>query len=58
MTHSKEIINMKKFAAFAVVLVLGILVLTGFSMDNQSLKKAPQTISASVDYANFTQYMQ
>jgi uncharacterized membrane protein YdjX (TVP38/TMEM64 family) len=49
---------MKKFTAVALALVLGVLVLTGFSMDNQSPKNAPQTISAANDYGNFTQYMQ
>lgn len=49
---------MKKFTALAIVLGLGVLVLTGFSMDNQSPNKTPQTISVAHDYANFTQYMQ
>lgn len=53
---SKEIVKMKKITM--VVLVLGLLVLTGFSMDNQSPKKATQTVSVANDYANFTQYMQ
>jgi ABC-type antimicrobial peptide transport system permease subunit len=47
---------MKKI--IAVALVLGVLVLAGFSVDNQSPKKAPQTVSVANDYANFTQYMQ
>jgi hypothetical protein len=49
---------MKKFTMVALVVVLGLFVLTGFSMDNQSPKKAPQTITVANDYANFTQYMQ
>ncbi|MDP4156389.1 MAG: hypothetical protein Q8929_12195 [Bacillota bacterium] len=53
---SKEIINMKKITA--VALVLGVLVLAGFSVDNQSPKKASQPVSAANDYASFTQYMQ
>jgi ABC-type antimicrobial peptide transport system permease subunit len=56
MTHSKEIAKMKKI--ITVALVLGVLLLTGFSMDNQSPKKASQTNSAANDYANYTQYMQ
>lgn len=47
---------MKKL--IAVALVLGVLVLTGFSMDQQSPTKSPQTISIANDYGNFTQYMQ
>jgi ABC-type antimicrobial peptide transport system permease subunit len=56
MTHSKEINTMKKITA--VALVLGVLVLAGFSVDNQSPKKAPQTVSVANDYGSFTQYMQ
>jgi hypothetical protein len=58
MINSKEIVKMKKFTVFALALVLGVFVLTGFSMDNHSPKKAPQTISVANDYSNFTQYMQ
>jgi hypothetical protein len=47
---------MKK--VFTVALILGVFVLAGFSMDNQSPKKAPQPFSAAYDYASFTQYMQ
>lgn len=54
--HSKEIIKMKKM--ITVALILGVFVLAGFSMDNQSPKKAPQPVSTANDYASFTQYMQ
>jgi hypothetical protein len=47
---------MKKITA--VALVLGVLVLAGFSMDHQSPKKVPQPVSVANDYGNFTQYMQ
>jgi hypothetical protein len=56
--HKREIVKMKRLTTVAVALVLGVLVLSGFSANNQSPKKAPQTVSAANDYANFTQYMQ
>jgi hypothetical protein len=47
---------MKKI--ITVALILGVLVLSGFSMEHQSPQKAPQPFSAAYDYASFTQYMQ
>jgi hypothetical protein len=49
---------MKKITGVALALVLGVFVLTGFSMDNHSPKHAPQPVSAASDYGSFTQYMQ